>query len=165
MTVKLRPWLVIRIKPQQYARAAENVRNQATEFYCPRARIRRPRIGLRVEPLFPGYAFARPPSARWAYLRSTVGVLDVLRAGWEIPARRAEEDIARWRGWEGPDGLIRLESAEFRVGETVRVDHGAMSGLVGIVDGMPARERVYVLLEFLGHQTRTQVSVGDISRE
>ena len=160
------PWLVVRIKPLQYVRASENVRNQETEFYCPRAMIRSQRARvLRPEPLFPGYAFARPPDGRWAYLRSTVGVLDVLMAGGETPARVPDIDIARLKAREDADGFIRLESSQFKHGEHVRIDGGVFADLPGAIDGMPGRERVFVLLQLMGRAMRVEVDVRNVSRE
>lgn len=165
MKMQQRPWLVLRIKPLQYVRAAVSVRNQDSEFYCPRALIRSDRArALREQPLFPGYAFARPVGERWAFLRSTVGVLDVLMASGENPAWVPDREIARLRSHEGPDGLIRLEAAAFARGETVQLDDGPMAGLLAVVDGMSGRDRIFVLFEFLGQITRAEVAVRSVSR-
>lgn len=160
------PWLVIRVKPQQYERAADNVRNQQTEFYCPRGMLRSPRTRvLRPEPLFPGYAFARPPGPTWMFLKSTIGVLDVLMAIGEEPARVADADIARLRAREDADGLVQLDSSQFRKGERLRIDAGLFADLPAEFEAMDGRNRAMVLVSLMGRRTRMRVDVRDLSRE
>lgn len=159
-------WLVVRVKSMQYERAADNVRNQGSEFYCPRGMLRsqRTRI-LRPEPLFPGYAFARPPGPTWMFLKSTIGVLDVLMATGEEPARITQTDIDRLRAREDDDGFVRFESSQFRKGERLRVDGGLFADLPAEFDAMAGRDRAFVLLELMGRRTRVEVAVRDLSRE
>lgn len=160
-----RTWLVLRIKPQQHERAADNVRNQRVEFYCPRALVRSPRTRLvRPEPLFPGYAFARPPGEAWIFLKSTIGILDVLMATGEEPARLPDADVERLRAREGDDGLVRLESSQFRPGERLRVDGGLFAELPAEFEAMAGRDRALVLVSLLGRRTRVEVDVRDLSR-
>ena len=161
----MQDWLVILIKARQYDVASENVRNQEAEFYCPRALVRRPRTHLlRPEPLFPGYAFARPRGAAWMFLRSTRGVQEVLMGTYEMPGRVPTSEIDKLRAREGPDTLVRLASSEFCPGESLRVEEGAFVGLEGLYDGMASRDRVYVLLRVFGRQVRTGVPIESVSR-
>lgn len=159
--VRQRPWLVLHVR--DFRKAAENVRNQGAEWYAPFARLRSERTRLlTVRPLFPGYAFARPRTRAWVFLRSTRGVAGVLMRTEEAPAWCPHVEIARLRAREGPDGLVRLNAEEFRVGERVRVEKGYGS-FDAIVDGMAGQERVFVLLQVLGGG-RAEVSVRDVWR-
>lgn len=157
--------MVIRIKPRREDWARENIENQGAECYVPRAEVRSARTRrLRVELLFPGYGFVRHPEGRWAFLRGTRGVLDVVMSGGgDRPAAVPDSEIARLRAREGGDGLVRLEAREFELGERVRVDRGAVS-LDAVVDGMSARDRIWVLVEWMGGLNRTEVKVEDVSR-
>lgn len=157
------PWVVARFRSQYLAKFEHNVEAQGAEVYVPRAMIR---VGaarrLEPRPLFPGYAFVRHPGGLWLFLRGTRGAIDVIMGSDESPAWLPDAEVARIRAREGPDGVVRLQSSEFRPGERVRVESGAVS-LDGIVDGAAGRDRVYVLLNLLGQQTRTEVAIGDIS--
>lgn len=158
-------WLVIRIKPQQYEKAAENIRNQRTEFYCPRILTRSPATRRpRVEPMFPGYAFARPPAEEWLYLKSTRGVQDVLLSTGERPAHVPPEQIAEIQAREGGDGIVKLEQHHFRMGERVFIEEGPMTGLLGVYDGMSSQDRVFVLLGVLGRLVRSQVPLSSVTK-
>ncbi len=55
---------------------------------------------------------------------------------------------------------------ELHPGETVEISGGAFDGLEGVVTRvMPGRERVAVLLEFLGRQTSVELSSEGVIRE
>lgn len=155
-------WVVVRLRPNQGARAEDNVRRQGAEYYAPRALVRslKTRV-LRPAPLFPGYAFVRHPDDKWHFLRGTFGVLDVIMAT-DGPAYLPPTEMDRLRAREGPDGLVRLEAREFERGEHVRVDRGPLS-LEAVVDGMAGQDRIYVLLGVLGG-VRAEVPVRDVTR-
>lgn len=157
-------WIVVRVKPNEGARAEVNARNQGYEWYVPRGMFRSERTRqLREEPLFPGYAFARHPAGLWQSLTGTFGVAEVMRIADDRPAEVSAEEVAHWRAREGPDGLVRLEAREFTEGERLHVDRGAVS-LDAVFDGMAARDRIFVLMSVMGRQVRTEVAVRDVSR-
>lgn len=160
-----RPWLVLRIKSQQYNMAAENVRNQRADFYCPRALVRSVRTRtLRPEPMFPGYAFAAPHGPEWVFLKSTRGVQDVLMGTGEAPAWVLDAEIASIRSREDADGVVHLDGAFFKPGDKVAIEDGPFESLLGVYDGMSSQERVFVLLNVLGRQVRAQIAARSVSR-
>lgn len=157
-------WFVVRIKPNQDARAKDNVERQGAEFYAPRALLRSEKSRkLRPAPLFPGYAFVRHPDAHWVFLRSTFGVLDVLMETIEKPAALPAAEIDRLKRREDPEGLVRLDQPEFTPGQKVHVDRGTLS-LDAIVDGMAGPDRIYVLMGVLGG-ARAEVDVKDVTKD
>lgn len=159
-------WLVLRLKPKLEKRAVDNVVAQGAEFYFPRALVRVPRSAvLRPAPLFPGYAFARPAGDAWVYLKSTIGVADVMMSTGEHPARLRAAEIEKLRAREDSDGFIRLNTSQFKAGERVRIadDGGVLADFAGVIDeGTPGRDRVFVLLGILGRQARVAVDVGRV---
>jgi transcription antitermination factor NusG len=65
--------------------------------------------------------------------------------------------IAELRSAIGDDQL-RIIDDSLEIGQEVRISGGAFDGLEGVITRiMPARERVAVLLEFLGRQTAVEV--------
>ena len=161
-------WWVVRVRPNFLVRAVDNMARQGCECYVPRAMIRSPRTHrLLVQPLFPGYVLVRHPEGRWMFLLGTFGVLGMIMEASGAskdpkPARVPDAEIARLRAREGPDGLVRLEAREFKLGERVHVDHGAVS-MDAVVDGMASQDRVFVLLQILGG-VRAEVRAQDIYR-
>lgn len=157
-------WVVLRTKPRSELWAAENVARQGVEYYLPRLA---PERGTAPPPLFPGYLFARI-IGQWRFLRSTFGVLDLVMQG-ESPAELRAAEIEWIRSLEGEDGLVRLPEPPvpepLRAGERLRVEHGPFAGLRAICGGMKSTDRVYILLDVLGKQTRTDIPLRDVSRD
>lgn len=159
-------WLVVRIRPQHYAKAEVNVSNQGADWYCPIAVVRSQKTGRHATvPLFPGYAFVRPAGEQWMFLRGTIGILDVLMAASETPAKLSADEVDRLRARESADGRVHLERLPgYAPGDKVHVSKCSVS-LDAIVEGMSGEERVFVLLQVLGRWTRTEVDITDIVDE
>jgi transcriptional antiterminator RfaH len=127
------------------------------EVFLPWMRARR-RIGSRFQwvlaPLFPGYVFCRLDmvmSGKAA--RYSPGVKDFLTFG----ARIAEvgEDIIQTLRERCPGGIAQMDPVSAKPGDTVRINEGPFSGLEAIFERLlKGSERVAVLLEILGRQTR-----------
>jgi transcriptional antiterminator RfaH len=83
-------WYVVRCKPREDARAIENLGLQGFEAFSPACLVTR-RVGTvrrkLSEPMFPGYAFVRLSTTRhdWSVLRSTRGVMQLVRFGATAP--------------------------------------------------------------------------------
>src|SRR5690554_6923408 len=79
-------WYLIKAKPGQTERAAEELRNQEFEVFSPCIQVERVRRGQRVlktEPLFPGYLFIElsETGSNWRPIRSTRGVAYIVTFG------------------------------------------------------------------------------------
>jgi transcription antitermination factor NusG len=88
-------------------------------------------------------------------------VLQLLRSG-DKPAKVPDHIINEIRGRER-NGLIRLPQRQrWQRGDRVRIGKGIFLGQIGLFDGMSARERVFVLLNLFGRQTRAQIPCVDL---
>ena len=96
-------------------------------------------------------------------IRSTYGVIDLVRFAGE-PARVPEALIEEIRNRESPAGLYCFETPALRQGERVRLVSGSMAGLEGIFESYSSSERVILLLNILGQQSRVQVSMDLLER-
>jgi transcriptional antiterminator RfaH len=115
----------------------------------------------RPNPLFPGYLFVRIGTTGWARVENTIGILQLLRAG-DRPARITDQAIEEIKAREC-GGIVRLpERPRFRAGDRVLIGGGTFLGQIGLFDGMGARERVFVLLNLFGRQTRTELAMDDL---
>jgi transcriptional antiterminator RfaH len=127
------------------------------EIYAPRA----PRTARRQDPrlLFPGYAFVLIV-LQWHAVRRTPGVVRPVADG-GIPARVPDNVISELRRRER-NGLVQLpELPRLRAGHRVRVTHGPLIGLEGLVAGTRPAERIEVLLGLLG-RTRVVLPITDV---
>ena len=115
-------------------------------------------------PLFPGYLFVEidPENFSWRAIRSTVGVIDVIRFG-KKPATVPETVIEEIRARQDKNGLVKTYTGNtFKCGQAVRVLRGVLGDLDALFESNDDRNRVTVLLNLLGQQVRTKVSADVI---
>ena len=162
-------WYCLRTQPKhEHIAAAQLRRALGIEVFCPRVRIQKnTRTGLKwfVEALFPNYLFARfPLRENHARVRYSPGVSGILQFG-ERFASVPDEAIAELTGFIGADEVktVELQLAE---GDEVEIVSGPLQGQQGVVTQLhTARERVRILLEFLGQTREVEVSLISIFRQ
>ena len=162
-------WYCVRSQPKHEHIAAAHLRQEAEmEVYLPRIRFRRSTRGGPVwftEPLFPSYLFVRfDLRAGLRQVHYTPGVSGVIRFGdhWpEIP----NGVIGELRSAVGPDA-VQVVREELEPGDPVVISGGAFHDLRAVVTRvMTGRERVAVLLEFLGRQTAVELPASEVVPE
>ena len=162
-------WYLVHTKPSGEVVAQANLERQAYEVYFPRlkqtARYRggwRERVGA----LFPGYIFLRLDEGRQALdpVRSTLGVAAVVRFGarYSVVPDAVITDLRK-----RADPRTGLHMLNHRVslspGTPVRVLEGPFAGLECVFERAVGAERVLVLLNLLGRETRVHLSVDLIT--
>jgi len=149
-------WFAIQARPGAEATAESNLRALPIETLLPLARrpvhhaTRTPRMVVR--PLFPGYLFGRFCGA--ASLRAVSYIRGVLRVvgGGGRPWPVDDAIIADIRERIGPEGCVELGQRAFRVGDSVRITAGPLSGWAGVFDReLSDTQRVVILIETLQH--------------
>ena len=150
-------WYALRIKVNRERDVERRLNDLRLEVFQPWMRARR-RIGSKFHwvqvPLFPGYMFCRLDmvlSGKAA--RYSPGVKDFLTFG----SRLAEvgDDIIDALRERCPDGVAQIDSVRAKPGDTVRINEGPFSGLEAVFEQkLKGSERVAVLLDILGRQTR-----------
>lgn len=159
-------WYLVYCKPRQEMIARLNLARQGYTTYIPLLRERRRRQGRRVPvvaPMFPRYLFIRlnQETDNWAPIRSTIGVVSVVRFG-QAAAAVPDELIDLFRQREDAEGVQQLPPEEFSQGAKIRITDGGFAGYEGIFLARSGRDRVTVLLEVLGRHTRARVDAGAI---
>ena len=164
-------WFCLKSQPKHEHIAAAHLQQLPpdggqVEVYLPRIRFRRTsRAATRrgivwvTEALFPGYLFARfdwQTSLR--LVQSARGVRGVVHFGERWPAI-PEEVIHDLQQTIGATGL-RIIPPDPAPGDEVKIAEGAMRGLAAVVAGPTVaarKDRVAVLMEFLGRQTMIEL--------
>lgn len=163
-------WFCVRAKPKSEHLAAAHLRQLGGEIplevFCPRIRFRRStRRGPKLfcEALFPGYLFARFALQHHLRAVSYSGpVSGVLKFGEAFPIVPAEF-IAELREQIGDDEICQVP-AEFEEGQDVEIGEGPLRGLAGqVLKVHSGKERVRVLLEFLGRQQEVEVETWKVA--
>lgn len=161
-------WFVIHTRPNAEKQAEWHLRNQAfADVYLPCYRKRRSharKIEWVTAPVFPRYLFVRmdTETAQWRAIRSTVGVVDIVRNA-DRPAPVPEGIVEAIRAREGDDGLLAL-TAKFARGESVHICGGAFDGQNGLFECEDDEKRVVVLLDLLGRSVRVRVAADAVAR-
>jgi transcriptional antiterminator RfaH len=159
-------WFCLRSQPKHEHIAAEHLRRiEGLDVFNPRIRFKRStRTGpaLVTEAMFPNYLFAR---FDWKTSLTRVhyapGVSGVVHFGskWPTVPDRAIEEIRALLGREG----VHVVSNEVSPGDQVKVSGTVFHGLQAIVSQvMSGKDRVMVLLEFLGRQTAVELGLNAI---
>lgn len=152
-------WAVVATRSNCETLAADGLRRQGVESYAPRFRQA---ATNKVVALFPGYLFLRP-SVSWRSILSTRGVVAMVTGDVLVP----DSEINQIRAREDREGLVELPDP-YTPGARVLIRRRSRNRfepehwLRGVTDGMSTRERVWVLLEFLGTVTRTRVNRADL---
>ena len=162
-------WYCLRSQPKHEHIAAARLRqSQGVEVFCPRVRIHRRTVrGLKwfVEAMFPNYLFARfDLTESQTMVRYSPGVSGIVHFGRHIAAvpAGAIEELSRFIG--GDD--IKTLSFDLAEGDEVTIVSGPLTGQEGVVTKLlPARERVRVLLEFLGNTREIELGLLAVFRQ
>lgn len=150
-------WYVIQSKPKQEVRAEENLRAWNVETLLPR--LLRPTRSTdmsrsRIEPLFPGYLFARfDADEMFCKMRYTRGVSKILGTS-EGPTPLADSVINLIKERMDASGVVSVASA-LRPGDRVRIIGGPFRDFLAVFEfSATAAQRVTVLLSTLNAQVR-----------
>lgn len=154
-------WYCARTQPKHEHIAAANLTKQlGLEIFHPRLRFERAtrRGAVRViEPLFPCYIFVRCAlEERLNEIRYINGISSLVHFGAKIPVvpDHVIEELRQCFDSEEPMAV----QDPVRVGAEVTVAEGSLLGSQGIVVRvLPAKQRVQILLDFLGRTTLAEV--------
>lgn len=157
----LTAWYCARTQPKHEHIAAANIRTRlGLEVFHPRLRLERAtqRGVVRViESLFPCYIFVRCNLAKDLLdMRYVSGVSSLVQFGGKVPVV-ADEVINELRVCFESEEPMSVED-KLQPGSEVTVAAGAFLGAHGVVvRSLPARDRVQILLDFLGRTTLAEV--------
>lgn len=161
-------WFVVQTQVNAEAKAARNLLRQGFEIYLPRYLKRRSharKIEKVAAPLFPRYMFVRVDAAsqRWRSIQSTFGVSHLVLNG-AAPAWIQHSVVRSLRAREDENGFVKLDICPaFSIGAKVRVLAGAFADNFGLFDGLGDRDRVAILLDFLGRKVRVSIEADMVA--
>ena len=154
-------WFCVQAQPKhEHIAAAQLRQNSKIEVCLPRIRYRRStRSGPAwvTEALFPNYLFAHfDLASQLRQVQAVRGVRNVVHFGARWPTI-PEPAIAELRSVMGIEE-VKILSQDLNPGDAVEVAEGVFHGLQAVVARvMPQRQRVSVLLDFLGRQTAVEL--------
>jgi transcriptional antiterminator RfaH len=155
-------WFCLKTQPKREHLAATALRRQfGVECFSPRLRFRR--MTQRgpvwfVEAMFPGYLFAKfVYSEQHRAVEGSHGIRGIVHFGVYL-AMLPENIVSGLRSRVGEEEVVTVDSS-LKVGQSVEIVEGPFRGLEALVTRLlPARERIRVLLEFLGRPLEMEIS-------
>ena len=159
-------WYVVYTKPRLEAMAREQLERQAFETYLPRVKVQKRRKGAIlsfIEPFFPRYLFVRLNSENqdWSPIRSTRGVVGLVK--FEGVARTVPQSlIDSLKSNELEEGVQRIQPQPWQPGERIAIEDGPFAGYWCIYQADKSADRVSVLLNIIGKQTRATLLKTDL---
>lgn len=154
-------WYCLRSKRKAEHQAVGHLRQiEGVEAFSPRLRFQRPTRRGKVwfvEAAFPAYVFARfQPAIHLAEVRHCQGITGVVSFGEGMPVI-PEAEIQALRELVGDDEVHEVPDV-LKAGDEAELVAGPFRGLRAVVSRvMPARDRVAILLEFLGSLREVEV--------
>lgn len=163
-------WYCFKALPKKEHIAARLIRNEVgLEALCPRItyikKTRRGKVRF-VECLFPGYVFVRADLVvAYRHIRSIQGIRDVVAFGDRLP-EVPEVFIDELKQRLDEENLKAIPEPVVKPGQEVTITEGPFRNWQAIVSGeVDARQRVALLLDFLGRQMEVRVKTGDVMVE
>jgi transcriptional antiterminator RfaH len=163
-------WYCFQAQPKREHVAARILALEcAVEAFCPRIAYnkltRRGKVRF-VEPLFPGYLFVHA-ELRLVYrqIMATKGVRRLVSYGEQVP-RVPACFISELRAQLAAEDCVDVPEPELTPGARVRIIEGPFRDWEAVVAGLvPARDRVRLLLEFLGQQLPVELRTSQVHQE
>lgn len=160
-------WYAVYTQPHKETVAREHLERQGFDVVAPRYMKRR-RHARRVEdvpaPLFPRYIFAAfdADEAGWRVIRSTRGVVDLVRSGLE-PLAVPDGIVEDIRSRLDEDCCMQLaRKSDLHPGTRIRIESGPFAEYEGIFQAMRDEDRVIALLSLLGREVRAELPIDTV---
>jgi len=153
-------WLIASYKSNEVKRVERNLSNQKFDFYLPKITIKKISANPIVEVIFPGYIFVNTSLENYSALKYTKGIKNIVKFGDNISCLSSEEIEAMQMAEE--TSKINPVALQIQVGQYVMIAKGSLAGSIVKVCSLPSKERVGVLLTFLGSVRRVTISEKDL---
>lgn len=159
-------WLLVQAKPNMLPRALQHLENQDFRVFVPRIRTTRRVSGRfrdRLDPLFPGYLFVQvdPENGPWRKINSTFGVSRLVSFTANRPAIVPAGLITDLRSRFSAELDLPPED-NLEPGAEVEVIRGPFAGLSARIAKATAKDRIWLLLDFMGREARVSADRRDV---
>ena len=153
-------WLVATYKINEVRRVESNLLNQKFDYYLPKITTKKINSNPKVEVLFPGYIFVNTSFENYSALKYTMGIRNIIKFGDNISCISDEEIEAMQMAEE--TSKIDPVASQIQIGQDVMIAKGSLTGSIVKVCSLPSKERVGVLLSFLGSVRRVTIPEKDL---
>tara|TARA_B100000575_G_scaffold15995_1_gene11274 strand:- start:861 stop:1340 length:480 start_codon:yes stop_codon:yes gene_type:complete len=153
-------WLVATYKINEARRVESNLLNQKFDYFLPKMTTKKINCKPKEEMLFPGYIFVNTNFENYSALKYTKGITNIIRFGDNISCISDEEIEAMQMADEA--SKINPVASQIQIGQEIMIAKGSLKGNIVKVCSLPSKERVNVLLTFLGSKRRVAIPEKDL---
>ena len=153
-------WLIALYKINEVKRVERNLLNQNFDFYLPKITIKKINSNFNEEVLFPGYIFINTSFENYSTLKYTMGIKDIIKFGHNI-SFICSEDIKAMKVAEKTSKIHPVVS-QIQIGQDVTIAKGSLKGSIAKICSLPSKERVGILLSFLGSMRKVTIAEKDL---
>ena len=153
-------WLVATYKTNEVRIVESNLLNQKFDYYLPKITTKKINSNPKVEVLFPGYIFVNASLENYSALKYTKGIKNIIKFGDNISCI-SDEEIEAMQMAEEVSKIDPVVS-QIQIGQDVMIAKGSLAGSIVKVCSLPSKERVGVLLSFLGSVRRVTIPEKDL---
>lgn len=165
----IHPWYALQVRTRRESSVAEVLRGKGYELFLPQYKSKRrwsDRTKIHELALFPGYLFCRFNVMNRLPILTTPGVLTIVGIGrTPIPVENDEIDAVRMIVHSG---LSSQPWPWLKVGQSVRIEQGPLSGIDGILLNLKGQSRVVVSVTLLQRSVAVEVDscwVSSLAKE
>ena len=161
----MKQWYLVQLKPNSFRLAERNLQRQGFETFLPLQEISRrknSRFTADFRPLFPGYMFVcfEINAPLWHKINSTIGVSRLVTFANQykpIPLNLISNLMLRCN----KEGKL-LPPKKLNTGDSIKILNGPFANFVTSVERIDARQRIWVLMEFMGQRTKMQIAPDNV---
>ena len=159
-------WYALRVKSRHEFVSSEELTGKGIENFLPsvsRVRQWKDRKKIVNFPLFPGYLFVRLEPQPGAFLNvlKTRGSVSFISLEPGQPTSVSPEEIVSLRAMLKSGEQLDVFPA-FKAGTAVRVKHGPLSGIIGILEKREGRQMFLINIDILGRSVGLKICAEDV---
>ena len=160
-------WYLLQIKPKGHGRAFENLQRQGFDVFCPlivKTTKKNNQFLNRKIPLFPGYLFMGTPvdPVPWNSINGTRGVSRAVSL--DGTYRPVNTHIIKGLKCRCDKDDVVQKMSGIIAGDRVKIERGPFSDFICNVEEIADNKRVWILIDLLQKQTKTEISLDDLSK-
>ncbi len=158
------PWFAVQVRARYESAVGAFLEANGHESFLPSYWGKRQwsdRIKKIELPLFPGYLFCRFGLQDRVSILKTPGLISIVGIA-KNPVPIDEAEIAALRTLVS-SGVSTQPWPYVRIGQRVRIDHGALSGLEGILQSFKGRQRIVVSVKLLQRSVAAEIDGAWVS--
>ena len=160
LNIMKKKWLIALYKIQEVKRVETNLLNQKFDFYLPKITIKKINSNPKEEVIFPGYIFVNTSFENYSALKYTIGIKNIIKFGDNI-SYISDEDIKSMQ-IEEETSKIDPVVPQIQIGQDAFISKGSLKGSLVKICSLPSKERIGVLLTFLGSMRRVTIPEKDL---